>query len=219
MPPRTSPRSHLIIVDSRKLLPDEFREAIRAHRDWSVAEANSRRKPTIALLVVDSDEQPSALINHFYTTVASVPTVVYDVAPAMHREANAFNAGANGYIVPGVTMGELAPVIHLAQQGGFGACPTAIRLMREQMRAPQEFSRREQEVVTLYALGASIQDVAAELDLTIQLVEQALARACRKAGVDSPVALVMLWTRWAMTDEAGQEYEDGHVPPRYAMSA
>lgn len=216
----TRQRLRLQIVDPHNLLPEELRTAIAAITGWSVLNEKSRRKPTIAILVTNADEQPSALIHRFYTAVAQVPIVVYDTVPSTSREANAFSAGAGGYTVPGVTLKELIPVIDLAYMGGFGICPKTYQMMLDQLRAPQEFSRRERQVVTLYALGANLQSVADEMQITVKAVEDTLLRACRKAGVDSTVALVTWWIRWTLSDEPPPEDDDeGYEPTPYVVTA
>ena len=134
------------------------------------------------------------------------------------RQANVFSAGANGYVVPGVTLNELKPIIEIAQIGGFSVCPRAMALMREQMTAPVQFSRREHEVVARIALGADTESVAEELQLSLPVVNDTLKRACRKAGVDSLTALSTWWGRWTMMDDL-PESDDDVSQIAYAITA
>lgn len=218
-------RSYLIILDPHQLLPSELRSHLQTNRRWNVANEKTKHHPSAALLVVAAQDTPSLQIHRFFTSVASIPMVIFDTAPALNRQMNAFHAGANGYIMPGITIPELLPLLDIAVQGGFATCVRSHQLAQSMLRGPLEFSKREQEVVTLYSLGASESAVAEELNISIKAVQDTLSRACRKVGVNSPVSLVMWWTRWSLAEPipfADEEEEDDEVTATatpYVLSA
>ena len=215
----TRQRTCILLIDPGKVLPTELRSAFATSSQWIVVGERTRRPPTVALVAVAATEQPYRIINTLFTTVAAIPVVVYDLAPSTTRQAHAFNAGAKGYSVPGVTIRELKPMLELAQLGGFSICPGTLQMMADQLNAPMQFSRREQEVVALAILGTPQQEIADELHIALPAVEDYLLRAFRKVGVDSLPALATWWTRWLMLDRTSSLEVDEDFQPTYVLSA
>ena len=220
MAPRASrQRPHLLIVDPYNLLPVDLRAEVMLCTRWSIASSSSRRSPSLALLVTGAQEKPSVMFHHFFTSIAAIPTIIYDAEPTTSREANVFSAGANGYVVPGVTIKELMPIMEVAHFGGFSICSRAMALLRDQLAAPVQFSRREHQVVARIALGADMEAVAEELHLPLLVVDETLKRACHKAGVDSLTALSTWWGRWTMMDELPEPDDEDTSQILYALTA
>lgn len=212
-------RARILLIDPHKLLPTELANSINTSSYVTVTGTTARRAPTVALLVVAGNEQPHAIVSAFFTTVAAIPSVVYDLTPSTSRQAQVFTAGGNGYATPGISLRELKPMLELAQHGGFSICPGTRTMMNEQLNAPMQFSRREQEVVSLAILGAPIQAIADELHITQPAVDDYLLRAFRKAGVNSLPALATWWTRWVMTGGTSEDEAEDDSMPAYVMSA
>lgn len=209
---------HLVIVDPGARLPEALRAELAVETQHSLTNGVGCNGH-VALLVPGEDETPATMLHRFYAS-QPMPTVIFDTAPSMERQANAFNAGANGYTVVGATAEELLPMFDVACAGGFALSEAAVRFIRDHMRAPMQFSRREQQVVTLVVLGASVEAAAEELQLPVAAIEEYLERACRKVGVDSLTALATWWTRWIMTDDfAEEDSADGPPPRSYVLSA
>ncbi|MBC8161994.1 MAG: hypothetical protein H7Z42_12325 [Roseiflexaceae bacterium] len=212
-------RLYLLVIDPYKLLPPELCAAISAGSCWTVVDEGSRHAPTQALLVAGELEKPAAMVRRVFTTIPIIPAIVFDAVPSMSRQSNLFNAGANGYAVPGVTLVQLAAMFELARLGGFSACPNAVALMRAQSTAMDQFSRREHQIVTRVVLGASPETVAEELRLPLTTVNDTLGRVCRKAGVESLPALATWWVRWTLLDEAAESDDELDEYTAYAMTA
>jgi DNA-binding NarL/FixJ family response regulator len=100
----------------------------------------------------------------------------------------ALTAGARGYVLKGAPAGEISAAIRTVAAGGavFGAA-IASRLIagsarrREPVPAPGgELTRREQEVLEILARGASNQQIARTLGLSLKTVQNHVSRILDK---------------------------------------
>jgi DNA-binding NarL/FixJ family response regulator len=110
--------------------------------------------------------------------------------PSLVRAAQ--ERGAAGYVPKDADLSGLVAAIRTAAAGGTWFAPAAMRAARRAPRAP---SAREVELLVLLLDGASNDEVAAGLDLSVKTVESHLRRLFGRYGVLSRTELVVLALR------------------------
>lgn len=101
-----------------------------------------------------------------------------DVLPAVE-------AGATGYLLKDAGRADLIAAVHATARGEAVLAPAAAGLLMGRVRAAaqDELSRREIEVLTLIARGASNREAAAELFITVATVKTHLQHIFAKLDV------------------------------------
>jgi DNA-binding NarL/FixJ family response regulator len=111
----------------------------------------------------------------------------------------AFEGGAAGYLSKASSMDTIIETILTVARGGTAFPTTTLRALRE---APRRPSDRELGAIRLVARGASNDEIAAGLGISIKTVESHLRRLFGRYGVLSRTELAMLAVRegWLGTD-------------------
>ena len=110
----------------------------------------------------------------------------------------AISAGANGYVLKGDEMIELAQAIRVADMGGIRLSPGAARSLAEG-RDGSELSQREDEILVQLAKGWSNRKIAEELDIEIRTVRFHLENIYMKLGVGNRGEAMA----WVLKNRAG----------------
>jgi DNA-binding NarL/FixJ family response regulator len=110
--------------------------------------------------------------------------------PSLYRAAH--DRGAAGYLLKTSELSELAAAVRVVADGGT-AFPSAV--MRALRSAPRRPSDRELEVLELVAAGASNEEIATRLFLSLKTVESHLRRLFDRYGVMNRTELAVLALR------------------------
>jgi DNA-binding NarL/FixJ family response regulator len=104
----------------------------------------------------------------------------------------AVEAGATGYLLKDTPREELFRAVRAAARGEAALAPSVAARLMERMRAPAEeaLSEREIEVLELVAQGASNQEIARALHISVATVKSHLIHIYGKLGVDDRTAAV-----------------------------
>ncbi|MDQ6776733.1 MAG: response regulator transcription factor [Actinomycetota bacterium] len=195
----------IVIADDHQMIRTGLRMLLEAEAGITVvAEAGDiptalRRvlgyRPRVLLLDLNMPGEPSLpAIPRLLETSPETSIVVLTMQndPALARDA--LRAGALGYVVKDAADAELVQAVRLAAEGRTYLAPElGARLAAEQpkpVRAPDQLSAREAEVLKLIALGHTNRDVAGTLNLSIRTIESHRARIQQKTGRTSRADLV-----------------------------
>lgn len=110
--------------------------------------------------------------------------------PSLYRAAA--DRGAAGYILKTAELAELAPAVRRVAAGGTAFSSTSMRAIRTAVRRPSE---REIEVLELVAAGATNEEIAERLVLSLKTVESHLRRLFDRYGVMNRTELAVLALR------------------------
>ena len=105
------------------------------------------------------------------------------------RVQQVMQAGATGFLVKGVSAGELAEAIRVAYAGQTVLSPEASQALikpdEPQTALGQDLTQREQEVLALLVKGLSNAEIAQLLTITISTTKHHVSAIFRKLGVTS----------------------------------
>jgi DNA-binding NarL/FixJ family response regulator len=112
----------------------------------------------------------------------------------------ALHNGASGYVLKKAADGELLSAVRAVSRGEIYVQPSMTKSLLEDLLPPSPdttssdpwdaLSEREQEVLTLVALGHTSAEIAERLSLSVKTVETYRARGLEKLGLRSRAALV-----------------------------
>lgn len=186
----------LLIVDSGRALPEALVAALQSCQGVELCiGSNCSPGVDMQIVVLQPTDLATQTVRNACAAHPHAPVIVYDPAPSMMREANAFEAGAQGYVVEGVSIEQLQAIMAVARLGGFACCPNTLAFMRRELTAPVRFSQREATIAHLVAMGATNATIAAELGFSVRTVEEEVRSMCRNLGVPSRTGLALWWLR------------------------
>lgn len=107
--------------------------------------------------------------------------------PSLFRAA--FERGAAGYVLKTSEMRDVVAAIRVVAGGGTAFSASSMRIIRQALRRPSE---REVEVLELLAAGASNEDIAGRLFLSLKTIESHLRRMFDRYGVMNRTELAVL---------------------------
>jgi DNA-binding NarL/FixJ family response regulator len=107
--------------------------------------------------------------------------------PSLFRAA--FDRGASGYVLKTSELRDVVAAVRTVAAGGTVFSSASMRIIRQALRRPSE---REVEVLELVAAGASNEDIAARLFLSLKTVESHLRRMFDRYGVMNRTELAVL---------------------------
>lgn len=110
--------------------------------------------------------------------------------PSLFRAAA--DRGAAGYLLKTAELSELAPAVRRVASGGTSFSSASMRAIRTALRRPSE---REIEVLRLVAGGATNEEIAGRLFLSLKTVESHLRRLFDRYGVMNRTELAVLALR------------------------
>jgi DNA-binding NarL/FixJ family response regulator len=192
---------HVLVVEGlRKLLEDEFDVVGAVDNGRALLAAAERLKPDVVLVDVSMP-----LLNgidacaHLRALVPSTRVVVLTMHADRSYAAEAFRAGAAGYVLKGSATPELVRAIRSVLRGGryvARALPAGV-LARERLAGearPGHLTLRQREVLQLVAEGRSAKQIAAVLRISVKTVEFHKARVMDQLALRSTAEL----TRYAV---------------------
>ncbi len=107
--------------------------------------------------------------------------------PSLFRAA--FERGAAGYVLKTSQMHDIVAAVRVVAGGGTAFSAASMRIIRQSLRRPSE---REVEVLELVAAGASNEDIAERLFLSLKTIESHLRRMFDRYGVMNRTELAVL---------------------------
>ena len=107
--------------------------------------------------------------------------------PSLFRAA--FERGAAGYVLKTSEMHDVVAAVRVVAGGGTAFSAASMRIIRQALRRPSE---REVEVLELVAAGASNEDIAERLFLSLKTIESHLRRMFDRYGVMNRTELAVL---------------------------
>jgi DNA-binding NarL/FixJ family response regulator len=120
-------------------------------------------------------------------------------------------AGVDGYVLKQVAVEELITAVRTVMRGETALTPLVARRMmnqlqrgRERDRQVAELSARERQVLQLLARGLTSKEVARDLSLSVNTIDNHRARILSKLGVSNTAAAIRLASRQGLiapTDE------------------
>jgi DNA-binding NarL/FixJ family response regulator len=113
----------------------------------------------------------------------------------------AMKAGASGYVLKGVSAGDLAGVVRSVSAGEVYVAPSLAWGLLREMSAPRpndplaELSARERQVLELVASGLSNQEIGLQLSLAEKTIKHYMTNILAKLQVRSRVEAALLAAR------------------------
>jgi len=111
-------------------------------------------------------------------------------------------AGADGYVLKQVAVEELITAIRTVMRGETALSPLVARRMMQQLQQGRErdrqldaLSARERQVLTHLAQGLTSKEIAQELGLSVNTIDNHRARLLSKLNVNNTAAAIRLATR------------------------
>jgi two-component system capsular synthesis response regulator RcsB len=136
-----------------------------------------------------------SLLRRRYPTVKLVVLTMLDnpaVLSALQKE------GITCVVSKSDAVSYLIPAIHAAATGGTYYSPSIEKILRERGQrdgdAPQSLSKRELEVIRLYASGLTVNEIAERVSRSKKTISTQKTRAMQKLGIERDVDLL----RYAM---------------------
>lgn len=195
---------HPTVIDSvvRRLFDEPDFDVVGTAR--SLAEATAvLRRPTAAIDVVVCDVQMGAeaeglrLLEVFARGHAGPPWFLmlsgYDY-PTLFRAA--YERGARGYVLKTAELEEIVAAVRAVAAGGMAFSGAALQHVRSALRRPSD---REIEVITLLVAGATNEEIARDLFLSLKTVESHLRRLFNRYGTMNRTELAVLAVRESWT--------------------
>lgn len=198
----------IVIVDDHTIFRQALRELLEsadavtvvgeaATTDEAIAVITAH-KPQVALVDLDLGEENGLRIIEVCSTQA--PETRYLMLSAhdnVHDLRRAMGAGAHGYLLKGVTAGQLVDGIVKIAAGDAVLDPILMPVLVDQLTGAQSspmgsLSVREHEVLALVAEGRTSKGVAEALGISARTVQKHLESIYRKLGVASRAELVQL---------------------------
>jgi DNA-binding NarL/FixJ family response regulator len=200
----------LLVVDDHPAIADAIRAALVDRPDvalvgtaTTIAEGTTlveRERPDVVVCDLWLHGEPGGLELLATLTGAGGPRVLvlsgFD-QPSFLRAA--FEGGAAGYVSKGRPVAEVIEAIDAVARGETRFPSVTLRALRDAPRRPSE---REMGAIRLLARGASNDEIAVGLGISIKTVESHLRRLFGRYGVLSRTELAMLAVRegWLGTD-------------------
>jgi DNA-binding NarL/FixJ family response regulator len=185
----------IVLTGLRLLLTDDDRFEIAAEATTSLAarlEAERLRPDIIIADLVMGDGGDIALIQDLQVIVPGVRIIVYSSRDEMVWAPRSLEAGARGYVEKSQSLSMVATALEAVASDETFVSPRVRRRMRDQ--APSEgvgegvlaeLSARERQVLHLMGSGATLQNLARELGLSVKTVGTYRERLKVKLGLDS----------------------------------
>jgi len=111
-------------------------------------------------------------------------------------------AGADGYVMKQVAVEELIGAIHTVMRGETALTPLVARRLMNQLQSDREheqrlgtLSARERQILTLLAQGLTSKEIAQEISISANTVDNHRARLLSKLGVSNTASAISLAIR------------------------
>jgi len=200
----------LVIVDDHQLFREGVAQVLAHEPDLSVIGqgATAEDAPTLArtlspdLMLLDIDLPGGGMDVIGPVRAASPATRIAMLTASTDEEQvlDALKAGAQGYILKGVSARELVAIIRAIHRGERYVPPALAAAMLTGVGGqntiakapPDALTEREQQILDLVAQGASNKEIGQQLHLTEKTVKYYMTNILQKLGVRNRVEAAML---------------------------
>jgi DNA-binding NarL/FixJ family response regulator len=201
----------LVIVDDHPAIPDAIRAALVGRPDIDLVAAATtvvdgrdlveRERPDVVICDLWLDGQPAGLdlLAALTATAGGPPVLVLSGFDQPSFLRAAFEGGAAGYVSKSRPVEEIVEAVEAVARGETRFPAVTLRALRD---APRRPSSRELGAIRLLARGASNDEIAVGLGISIKTVESHLRRLFSRYGVLSRTELALLAVRegWVGVD-------------------
>jgi DNA-binding NarL/FixJ family response regulator len=201
----------LVVVDDHPAIPDAIRAALVGRSDIDLVGAATtvvegrdlveRERPDVVICDLWLDGEPAGLdlLAALAATAGGPPVLVLSGFDQPSFLRAAFEGGAAGYVSKSRPVEEIVEAVEAVSRGETRFPAVTLRALRD---APRRPSPRELGAIRLLARGASNDEIAVGLGISIKTVESHLRRLFGRYGVLSRTELAMLAVRegWLGTD-------------------
>ena len=214
--PTNSDRIHVVVIDDHPAIREALADTIATKMDIElVGEASSadeafqvvdKEKPDVAVVDISlKDAHGLDLVQNLRVQHPDLQVVVFSMYDESVYAERAVRAGASGYVmksestqrvveaIRGVAQGEIylsrrmaSRILSKVAMGGSSSPGFAI----------DELTDREMAVFQMLGDGCSVQEIAAQLNLSRKTVETYRRRAKEKLGLDSVSELLQFAIQW-----------------------
>lgn len=221
--PNGKQKIRLVIVDDHVLFRAGLRAILDQMQRYEVAgeAANSRdglrlvgqKQPDVALVDISlPDNSGIALTRQIRSAYPAVPVLIVSMHATVDTVAEAFKAGATGYVTKEAPANQLLQAIDIVANGGvFLDSTLAAGVVRVFNAGPGgqspaldvpygRLTPREQQIMRMLAEGSTAKEIAAVLDLSVKTVENHRTNVMRKIGVNNLVDLIRYAARLGVVD-------------------
>lgn len=198
----------LVVVDNHTLLHSVYEEvlwpegfAIAAFGRWGseLIPLVHRHAPDAVVLELDLPELDGiTAIRRLTKYFPAIPAIVLTTSASQKDVAEAFEAGAKGYILKTVELDDLGDILHQVLGGGIDG---VVGYPRTKLDPAGGLTKRELEVLHLLAHGYSNEEIAARLGRTKQTVKFHLGSIYRKLDVNTRTGAVSAALAAGIMDE------------------
>ena|ERR1051325_8496544 len=198
-------RPRLVLADDHKIFLDGLRHILEPHFDIVGTARNGRELLSAVKLyhpeaVVVDISMPTLNGIEAVRKLKKVDSHIKAILLTMHREvsfaAEAFRAGASGYVLKDGESEELIAAVKEVLAGRFYLTPmiTKDTLQELLLQAPEgdepSLTPRQREVLQLLSEGRKLKEIAAELNISISTVEFHKSELMRRLGAPTTAALI-----------------------------
>ncbi|WP_394791185.1 response regulator [Rhodoferax sp.] len=155
------------------------------------------------IVLTDLQMKPTSGIQLIQQLSQRQPAIRYVVFTASTQDEHmlqAFDAGAQGYVLKESEAGELVQAIK-AVMGGATHYPAGLKRALDRRQQQPALTARETEVLALVAQGLTSKAIARALDIDPRTVDAHRANIRQRFGLDSSAALL----RFALENTAGKK--------------
>jgi DNA-binding NarL/FixJ family response regulator len=198
----------LVVVDHHTLLHSVYEEVLSPEGFAVAAFGRSgseliplvhRHAPEAVVLELDLPELDGiTAIRRLTKYFPAIPAIVLTTSTSGKDVAEAFEAGAKGYILKTVELDDLGDILHRVLGGGIDG---VVGHPRTEPRPADGLTRRELEVLHLLAHGYSNEEIAARLGRTKQTAKFHLGSIYRKLDVNTRTGAVSAALAAGIMDE------------------
>jgi two-component system, NarL family, invasion response regulator UvrY len=209
---------YILIVDDHPLLRQAIRGVLESHFPSPVVREAATGEEAIRVVRAEPVEHAILDISLPDSSGLTVLKRIKQLRPSlkclvltMHDNAQyarlAMAHGASGYLTKGVTSGDLSDAIRTIQSGGqvvqepFSDTPGPRWTGRGVTWPPASLSVRELEVLSLFAKGLTVSQVAKRLKLSVKTVSTYRSRLLEKLRLRTTADLI----RYAIDRQLGRE--------------
>jgi DNA-binding NarL/FixJ family response regulator len=199
-------RPRVLLADDHRLLREAFAQVLEQHCEVVGCVSDGR-----AVLAAASELQPDIVVldiampllngldaaRQLKRVMPDVKVIFLTVSEDPDLAAEAFQAGASGYVLKNSAAAELVQAVEEASQGRSYVTPLAARglvdnFLQEPERAKKatSLSARQREVLQLLAEGHTMKEIARILEITPRTVAFHKYAMMRELGVKSSAELV-----------------------------
>lgn len=166
-----------------------------AETPQEAVEVAAAHQPQVMLLDLElGEESGTDLIGRLKEASPQTRVLILSAHGTAHDLQTAMQAGASGYLMKGVTAGQLVDGLRRVVAGDAVLDPALVPMLVDHLSGPQSavsaLTVREHEVITAVASGRTNAAVARELGISTRTVQKHLENIYQKLGVSSRTELV-----------------------------